>query len=425
MFWIVSLLLMLLAVLFVLVPVIRFTHQLQSVGSDGQHHRDSANVMIFEERAAELDAELAAGALDAEQHRALKAELQRTLLSDIRTSQDATSDATQKLSSPALTPASFMQPSRLVPVLTIVLMLPMTYYLYGVWGFEQDLQIAEVFERSRDNQGDPEELRDLIFELGAIIEDDRENGWAWYYLARHLVSLGQINEAARAFERASAFVENSQDRAIILGQYAQAAYISEGQQITGEVQAIIDQAQRLDPAEQSVLQLLGADAFINENYQGALTYWQQLLGMSPAEEDRQFLNQMIAEAQTRMEASGVSPEIIDGPRVEISLSLGPDLELAPDTRVFVSARNLEEGGPPLAAKVMSVADLPALVTLSNADAVGPFNLSSADEVTIVATVSLSGSADVQSGDFQARSPTLLLSDDDPVRLQMLIADPVP
>lgn len=418
MFWIVSLLLMVLAVLFVALPVLVFARQQHNAGDRGHQHRDSANLMIFEERLAELDAELTAGALDADQHQALKAELQRTLLADVRNDE-------QPGGHQNATSASLLTPSRLIPVVTVVLMLPLSFYLYGLWGFEEDLQIADVFERSRDNQGDPEELRDLIFELGAIIEEDGENAWAWYYLARHLVSLGQINEAARAFERAAAFVENSQDRAIILGQYAQAAYIAAGQQITDEVQAIIDQAQRLDPAEQSVLQLLGADAFINENYQSAVTYWQQLLGISRREDDRQFLQQMIAEAQQRMEASGVTPAVASGPRLEISLSLGPDLDLAPDTRVFVSARNLQQAGPPLAAKVMTVADLPAIVTLSDADAVGPFSLSSAEEVTIVATVSLSGSADVQSGDFQARSPTLPLNDEEPVRLQMMIADPVP
>lgn len=410
---------MMLAVLFVAVPVLRFARkQQQNATESGQQHRDSANLMIFEERLAELDSELAAGALDADQHQALKAELQRTLLADIETDKRSTRDSKQH-------PASMLTPSRLVPVAVVVLMLPLSFYLYGLWGFENDLEIADVFERSRDNQGDPEELRDLIFELGAIIEEDGENGWAWYYLARHLVSLGQINEAARAFERAATFVENSQDRAIILGQYAQAAYIAAGQQITGEVQAIIDQAQRLDPAEQSVLQLLGADAFVSGNYQSAVTYWQQLLGITRREDDRQFLQQMITEAQQRMDTSGELPVAAEGPRVEISLSLGPDLDLPPETRVFVSARNLQQAGPPLAAKVLTVADLPAIVTLSDADAVGPFNLSSAEEVTIVATVSLSGTADVQSGDFQARSPTLPLSDEEPARLQMLIADPVP
>ncbi|WP_139141400.1 c-type cytochrome biogenesis protein CcmI [Pseudohongiella acticola] len=423
MFWIVSLLLMLLAVLFVLVPVVRFAMQQKHAVSGGQFHRDSANLMIFEERLAELDAEREGGALDDEQYQALKAELQRTLLADIKPETAEKESAPARAQTPGF--SALLAPSRLLPVLTIVLMLPLAFYLYGVWGFERDLEIADVFERSRDNQGDPEELRDLIFELGAIIEEDARNGWAWYYLARHLVSLGQINEAAQAFERAAANIENEQDRAIVLGQYAQAAYISSGQQITQEVQAIIDQAQRLNPAEQSVLQLLGADAFVNENYQGAITYWQQLLGMSRNQDDRQFLQQMMAEAQQRMAAAGETIDSLQGPRVEISLSLQPELEFAPDTRVFVSARNVEMTGPPLAAQVLTVADLPAVVSLSDANAVGPFNLSSAEEVTIVATVSLSGSADVQSGDFQVRSPTLQLSDDEPVRLQMQIADALP
>lgn len=416
---------MALAVLFVLVPVLRFRNTNATGEVAGQHHRDSANLMIFQERLDELDAELAAGTMEPEQHQALKAELERTLLTDMDASASATETARDRDSSARV--KGRLTAARVVPLLAVLIMLPLSYVMYELWGFEDDLAIADIFERSRDNSGDPEELRDLIFELGAVIESDRENGWAWYFLARHLVSLGQMQEASRAFERASTFIENPQDKAVVLGQYAQAAYIAAGQEMNSEVESIIAQAQRLNPSEPSILQLLGAHAFVNEDYQSALTYWQQLLSMGPGEEDAQFLTMMIRQAQQMLADSGVEPEdvIIDGPRLELSLSLGPELDLPPQTRVFVSARNLGEGGPPLAAKVLTVAELPSIVVLSDADAVGPFNLSSAEEVTVTATVSLSGSADVQSGDFQARSPTLSLNEDEPVRLQMLITDPVP
>ena len=87
---------------------------------------------------------------------------------------------------------------------------------------------------------------------------------------------------------------------------------------------------------------------------------------------------------------------------------------------------------------MTVADLPAIVSLSDTDAVGPFNLSSAEEVIVVATVAVGGTADVQSGDYQVRSEPVKLdtsADDaatdtgssgtEPVRLQMLISDAIP
>jgi len=70
--------------------------------------------------------------------------------------------------------------------------------------------------------------------------------------------------------------------------------------------------------------------------------------------------------------------------------------------------------------------LPAIISLSDDDAVGPLNLSSAQSVTVVATISLSGVADVQSGDYQVRSDTISLEQTEtPIRLQLLIRDMVP
>ncbi|HBX36671.1 MAG TPA: hypothetical protein DEG76_04995 [Pseudohongiella sp.] len=283
-------------------------------------------------------------------------------------------------------------------------------------------------------------MQDLIFELGAVIENDRSNGWAWYFMARNLVSLGQFNEAALAFRNAADNIEHPQDQAVVLGQYAQAQYVADGQQMTERVQEIITRAQRLNPSEPSVLQLLGADAFVNGDYQSALTYWQQLLGSTvQGSEDAQFLRAMIAEAQAQlMQQEGGEVETAGTPQLEISLALSPEIDVPGETRVFVSAQDTSRPGPPLAAKLMTVADLPAIVSLSDTDAVGPFNLSSAEEVIVVATVAVGGTADVQSGDYQVRSEPVKLdtsADDaatdtgssgtEPVRLQMLISDAIP
>ena len=79
-FWILSLLLVLLAVLFVLLPVLRHNQSSIQVGLTA---RNAANLIIFQERAKEIDQDLMEGLLDAEQHASLKAELERTLLSDV------------------------------------------------------------------------------------------------------------------------------------------------------------------------------------------------------------------------------------------------------------------------------------------------------------------------------------------------------
>lgn len=415
MFWILSLVLVGIATLFVVLPVLRHQHGSNLVG---MADRNAANLVIFRERLQELSHDYAESLLDKAQYESLKAELERTLLSDV-------TDKTDSDVEPVAAQSFLRSPLKLIPVMAVAAALPLSYLLYDIWGFRDDLAVAEIFERSLADGDEPEAIRDRIFELGAVIERDPENGWALYFIARHLVSLGQMEEAARFFERAALFIDNPMDQAVVLGQYAQAQYIASGQQMTEQVSGIISQAQRLNPSEPAVLQLLGADAFINQNYQAAVTYWQRLLNLNPGPEEEQFLRQVIAQAQ---ELSGSTtpdqtPGPAPGPTLEVSLSLSPEIELPPQTRVFVSAQSIDGAGPPLAARLMSLSDLPSVITLSNADAVGPFNLASAQMVVVTATISVSGSADVQAGDYQVRSePVSLESTDSPHRLQLQIRD---
>jgi cytochrome c-type biogenesis protein CcmH len=233
--------------------------------------------------------------LDTEQYTNLKAELERTLLSDVN-------DETDKQDNHANGGLTLKSPVKLIPLLAVALALPLSYYLYETWGFRNDLALARIIEQSQLAGDDPVLIRDQIFELGAIVEQDPENGWALYFIARHLVSLGQMPEAAMFFERAAQHIDNPADQAVVLGQYAQAKYIISEQQMTEEVREIVSQAQRINPDEPAILQLLGADALVNQDFQAAITYWQRLLNMGPDEEDAAFLSSVIAQAQDMLGA---------------------------------------------------------------------------------------------------------------------------
>jgi len=398
-FWITSVLLILLAAAFVVFPVWR---QQRTQGVYGQQERNAANLVIFEERLAELELELAEGALDQAQFDALRHELERSLLSDV---DDSTPVATTQST------GSWRSPARLLPVLILVTLVPASYLFYDMWGFRDDLHFRDLVERSRTAQGDPQEMMALVYAFGGILEDDRENGWAWYFMGRNLTELGQTEEAAMAFERAGRYIENEQDRAVVLGQYAQLQYLLADRQITPDVEDTIARAQRINPYEQSVLQLLSTDAWLRDDYQGAITYWQQMLTLNQSREDEAFLRSAIQQAREMLAEQGDSMEpAVEGPIVLASITLAPGLELTPDTRIFVSAQASGRPGPPLAATVLTVGDLPATVRLSAAEAVGPETLASASSVTVVATASLSGTANVQSGDFQGRIENVQLQD---------------
>jgi cytochrome c-type biogenesis protein CcmH len=395
-FWLYATALSLVAVLFVMLPVLKFHRSSDSARS----HREHTNLLIFKERLAELEAELDAGVHEAENFQALKAELERSLLSDISEAVEVAGVDKGKL--------TLFSRAKLIPLLMVLLVLPSSYYLYQQWGFQSELELAQLYERTRSSEGNPQETRDLIFSLGDVIQREPDNGWAWYFLAQNLVNIQQFPEAAMALERAGNLIEQAQDQAVVLGQHAFLEYMLAEQQITDKVQGLIDRVQRIDPNQLLILQILGMDAEMRSDHQAAITYWRRMLQQTPPSVEADMLQEMIVNAQnalgeTASTAANQSAESGVGPSVEVALALDDGLQLPPGTRIFVSALAVNGRGQPLAAKVLTIEDLPITVTLTDSDAVGPFNISSAENIYIVATASSTGSANVQSGDYQSRT----------------------
>lgn len=397
MFWFFAAALVVLAVLFVLLPL----WKIHRAGESGRARREQTNLLIFQERIAELEAERAAGTLEEENFQELKRELQRSLLSDV----DAgAADVQGKIEGSA----SLLSLSRLIPLVLVLMVPSATFLLYQQWGYQDELELAQLGERTRAGVNNAEEARDLIFAIGEVVQSEPENGWAWFFLAQNLVNLQQFPEAAMSLERAAANIAEPQDKAEILSQQAYLEYFLAEQTLTDKVQGIIDQIQLINPNHQIVLDILGMDAEQRGDYQTAITYLRRILQSTPAGPAADDLNTRIANAQQQLAASGVAPQdgqaaVGEGPTIEVQLSVGATLNLPADTRVFVSALEVNGRGQPLAAEAMTVGDLPVTITLTNADAVGPFNLSSAEQIYIVATASSSGTANVQAGDHQARS----------------------
>ena len=93
--------------------------------------------------------------------------------------------------------------------------------------------------------------------------------------------------------------------------------------------------------------------------------------------------------------------------IPVQVSMGPDIELPATTTVFLIVRAPDSGPMPLAVKRMTVADLPAEVTLSDADAmVAGRSLRDAGVVQLVARASVSGDVRAGPGDFEGSSGEL-------------------
>ena len=91
-----------------------------------------------------------------------------------------------------------------------------------------------------------------------------------------------------------------------------------------------------------------------------------------------------------------------GAMVTIEVAAAEGLQADPQTRVFVIVRPLSGPPMPVAVRALSFADLPAVVQLSDADAMQPGRtLSRFDVVSVLARLSRSGSPTSQPGDVES------------------------
>ena len=362
--------------------------------------RKNENIALFQERSDELENELASGNLSQAEFDVLIQEMQQSLLSDVSDEELVLKSKTQKgKKATAKTPATNFS----IPLLLCLLMPVVAYGLYSEWGFKKDVELMGLFQRTVNNQDNPQESQNLIVSLGEVVQADDDRPWAWYFLAENFASIGMFAEAEIAYTQSAGRMEESPEKALVLGRVAMAKYILAEFTFTADILNVIDEARAINPNELSVLQLIAADAEEREDFETAIEYWRLIIQSNPNSEQAQILRRSIAIAQQRL--AGEGQDVAAGPTIEIELSLAEGLELLDgNLRVFVAVRNAaQEGLPPLAAIDLTVADLPANIQLDNSYAVGPFNISSADTVFVSAAISFSGSATPSSGDYRSQS----------------------
>lgn len=376
-FWIGAGVLLLVALAFLLVPL------LHGRRAQAEEDRTALNVALYEERLGELAAQRAAGTLSEEQLEAGRADAARELLDD--TEQQETR------------PVSRLGKS--IP-LVVALLVPLTGYgLYMHWGASDKLELARSFAEQ------PKSPDEMIQRLEKAVQSQPDSPDAWYFLARTYMSQERPAQAAAAFERV---VELSGREPDLLGQWAQALYFAGDRQWTKQLQSLTDEALQADPNEVTSLGLLGIAAYEDQRYQEAADHWERLVKSLPEDDpSREAIRGGIAQARAQAgqtagepaaepSASNDAPPAAQGEaKVQVAVSLGEKAkaDVQPGDVVFVFARAVSGPAVPLAAKRLTIDQLPLEVSLSDADAMAPqFLLSSAEQVRLYARVSRSGDA---------------------------------
>ncbi|WP_440830884.1 c-type cytochrome biogenesis protein CcmI [Pseudomonas fragariae (ex Marin et al. 2024)] len=379
-FWMAAGLLLLVALSFLLIPLLR-GHRAQR-----EEDRTALNVALYQERLNELQVQQEQGVLSVAQLQAARTEAARELLAD---TEGAEPDRTSRLGKPLLLLAAL-----LVPML-------------GLAGYLQ-LGASDRVELSREFARPPTSLADMTQRLERSVQAQPDSAENLYFLARSYMAQNRPGDAAQMFERSVALAGRQPE---LLGQWAQALYFASDKHFTPQVQALTDEALQADPREVTSLGLLGIAAFETQRYQAAVDYWTRLLAALPADDaSRSALEGGIARARENLAkrpADAAPAPAVKAKSIKIHVELAAALQgkVRPNDSVFIFARAINGPAAPLAVKRITVADLPADVELSDADAMMPqLNLSNFAQVQLVARVSRAGQP--TTGEWVGRSQPL-------------------
>ena len=361
-FWLSAGLLLLAALAFLLLPILR-GHRRQQAEQD----RTALNVALYEERVAELSAQQAAGVLDDRQLATGRDEAARELLADTERDEAARQGRLGKA----------------IPLLAAVLVPVMALGLYLHFGAADKVELTQEFASA------PQSMSEMTTRLERAVQAQPDSAEGLYFLGRAYMAEQRPADAAKAFERAVALAGRQPE---LLGQWAQALYFAADKQWSAQLQALTDEALKADPREVTSLGLRGIAAFEGERFQEAIDYWQRLLAQLPeGDASRAALQGGIDRAADKLKAGG--GKVAEAARLKVRVELGAALKdkVRPDDTVFIFARASNGPPMPLAAKRVTVAQLPIEVELSDADAMMPqMKLSDFTEVQLVARVSRAG-----------------------------------
>ncbi len=384
-FWIAASALLLVALAFLLLPILRGRR------AQAEEDRTALNVALYEERLAELTAQHAAGTLSDAQLEAGRADAARELLED-----------TENSDSPKIAKLG-----RSVPLIAAVLVPLVGYGLYMHWGASDKVQMARQFSEQ------PRTVEEMTAHLEQAVKEQPDSAEAWYFLGRTYMNQERPSDAAKAFARV---VELAGRQPELLGQWAQAQYFAGDRQWSEQLQALTDEALQADPQELTSLGLLGIAAYEEGRYQDAVRFWEQLVAALPENDpSREAIRGGIERARQQVDGGSGNAEAGEAPAaastqaaaLQIQVQLDPKVAetVSPEDSVFVFARAVNGPSVPLAAKRLTVGDLPATVTLSDADAMVPsLKISSVEQVTVMARVSRTG--DATKGEWMGQSEAL-------------------
>src|SRR5213592_3522726 len=319
------------ALLFIVPPLLRR-------GSRPGVTRDAVNAAVYRDQLRELESDLRAGTLAADQYEKARSEIEARLLADIgRGDAPAGSARGTRVAAVALGLA--------VPICALA--------VYVAVGNPRALA-PQAAQGDTPHGLSAQQFEALVSRLAARLKDNPEDAEGWMMLGRSYAVLGRFGEASEAYAKAAARMPRD---AQLLADYADALAMAQGRTLQGEPEKIILRALAIDPDNVKALLLAGTAAFNRSDPRAAIRHWERVLGLLPKESDMiQRVQASIAQARSLAGSPGGKAQVAKpapaqgGNRVSGVVRLAPELagKVAPGDTVFIFARAADGPRMPLA-----------------------------------------------------------------------------
>ncbi|SEG05077.1 c-type cytochrome biogenesis protein CcmI [Billgrantia desiderata] len=266
-----ALLLCVLALAFVLYPLLREPRR-ETLPS-----RRAINASVHRDRVRELDQDLAAGTLTQAQYATAVADLERELLDSGAIEPDETPADAGRGGARAVGAAAIVSIA-VLPFMAIGIYLAVGH-AEEVFATQRPAGEMAVAEPTAATEAELRRQFQLMAQqLQGRLAQAPEDVESWVLLGRTLVFLDDLDAAERAFREAMA---HGGDRdPDLLTRYADVMAERQGS-LAGEPLQLIEQALEIDPHHAQGLWLAGSWAYLEGEMASARGYWERLLGRLP------------------------------------------------------------------------------------------------------------------------------------------------
>ena len=386
-----AVLLILLALAFLVVPLLREPKDDETID------REQQNIAIARDKKVLLEQQLADGQMIREEYDDAMKDLEASLAIDLERQQR-------------------MQQNRLagkwaigvfallVPALSVFM-----YYELGDYRVIENPQLAVArAETASDPSRPPLSMDQMIQKVKDHLKENPDDARGWFVLGRALMSVQQYGDALAAYQRSYDLAPEEPSVALAL---ADALAMTQNGNMKGEPERLVQKVLQQTPNDPTALWLGGLADEQSGRYRDAYEKWTRLLPM--LQDDPESVNEvksLIAALRQKdpslPEPAQARPAAVEGPSVTLQVDLDASLleQAEPTDKVFIYAKAASGPPMPLAARRVLVSDLPIEVTLSDSDAMLPqMKLSSFDRIIVGARVAKSGNPVASSGDLYAEA----------------------